>query len=102
MQCFFRYLRWFIVGLLGLTGCENSTNSPSKSKSSVLFTPEQTVFKKQTQVNTFLNLYAPADTFPINISTKIGEWEGPESANFKWRGKIIPSSFWRVFYSRVP
>ena len=102
MQCFIRYLRWFTVGLLGLTGCENNPNSASNSKNSALSISEQTVFKTQTQVNTFLTLYAPADTFPINISTKVGEWEGPESVNFKWWGKIIPSSFWRVFYSRVP
>jgi hypothetical protein len=47
----------------------------------------------------FLTLYAPLDTFPIQVSTKVGEWEGPQSPKFKWKGRPLPEKYWGLFGS---
>jgi len=101
MQFFSKYLIWLTVVLFWLASCDNTTNPQYKSKATNLLTGTNNTFKKLEQVNTFLNLYVPTDSFPITLSTKVGEWEGPESNNFKWRGTAIPPTFWPVFYALV-
>lgn len=48
-----------------------------------------------------LALYTPTDSFPLFISTKAGEWEGPESPNFKWQGQEIPLPLCSLFDSLI-
>jgi len=93
---------WLFLGLQVLSGCENWVNPQYKSKTTGALTRQNNGLRNQEQVNTFLNFYVPTDTFPLKISTKIGEWEGPESVNFKWRGTAMPTSFWPIFNSLVP
>ena len=91
-----KYLAWYILFILWLAGCDTK-QSPA---SSLKIGKENNQLKEQ-QVAAFLNLYTPTDTFPISISTKVGEWEGPESPNFKWRGLVVPPTYWSVFNSWV-
>jgi len=101
MQLYRCYVVGFMWVLLLLAGCNQVTNPEYKSTATNPVTRKNNVLESPEQVRTFLNLYVPTDTFPINISTKAGEWEGPESANFKWRGNIIPRVFWPVFISQI-
>ena len=96
-----KYLAWFILFFVWLAGCDTK-KLPESPATPNLKTGNETNGLKAQQVSAFLSLYAPIDTFPISISTKIGEWEGPESPKFKWRGVVVPPTYWPVFNSWVP
>jgi len=96
-----QHLLWLVLNLHLLAGCDNGINSQYKSTVLNSLTGKNNGFTNPEQVNTFLNLYAPAENFPLHLSTKAGEWEGPESVNFYWRGTVIPTTFWSVFDSLV-
>jgi hypothetical protein len=95
-----KYLACFVLFLFWLAGCD--TKKMPEVPATNLKTGKENNGLKEQQVSAFLNLYAPTDTFPISISTKAGEWEGPESPNFKWHGRIVPSVYWPIFHSWIP
>ena len=96
-----KYFLWLILGLHLLAGCDNGINSQYKNTALNSLTGKNNRFTNPEQVNTFLNLYESAENFPLQISTKTGEWEGPAAVNFYWRGTVIPTTFWPVFDSLV-
>ena len=49
----------------------------------------------------FLTLFALQDTFPVEVSTKIGEWEGSQSKKFRWKGVPLPEKYWVLFDSLI-
>jgi hypothetical protein len=97
-----RFIHYWIIGLaiLGQAGCDSATKSQlyPDNKPHAAARPQLTSSQDRAS---FLALYEPLDTFPVKVSTKIGEWEGPQSEKFLWRGHTLPEKYWFLFDSLV-
>jgi hypothetical protein len=88
------------LALLGQAGCDSATKSQLYPDNE-LPAAERTPFTVSQERESFLALYEPLDTFPVPVSTKIGEWEGPHSEKFLWKGRPLPEKYWILFDTLV-
>jgi hypothetical protein len=80
----------------GCNGASKSERYPQNQASP----GSRTQFDRQ-EKKSFLALFAPQDTFPVEVSTKIGEWEGSQSKKFHWKGVPLPEKYWALFDSLI-
>ena len=80
----------------GCNGASKSERYPQNQASP----GARTQFDHQ-EKKSFLALFAPQDTFPVEVSTKIGEWEGSQSKKFRWKGVPLPEKYWVLFDSLI-
>jgi hypothetical protein len=95
-------IRLWVVCLVFLwqAGCDSATKSQIYPDNQQQAAAPPVITGSQ-EKSTFLALYESLDTFPVKVSTKIGEWEGPESARFHWRGRPVPEKYWFLFDSLI-
>jgi hypothetical protein len=93
------FLLLICLALVWHSGCNNASKSElyPENLSSPATRPH---FGSQERKN-FLALFESLDTFPVQVSTKIGEWEGPQSKKFRWRGQPLPEMYWVLFDSLI-
>jgi hypothetical protein len=93
------HLLFIYLALVWQSGCNGASKSERYPQNQA--TPgAQTQFDSQER-KSFLALYSPQDTFPVEVSTKIGEWEGPQSKKFRWKGVPLPEKYWVLFDSLI-
>jgi hypothetical protein len=97
-----RPIQLWVVCLASLwqAGCDSATKSQIYPDNKLQAAERPTLTGSQEREK-FLALYEPLDTFPVKVSTKIGEWEGPESERFLWKGRHLPEKYWFLFDSLV-
>jgi hypothetical protein len=89
----------FFLAFLWLGGCQGASKSELYPENQV-HQAGSSSFSSQ-EKKAFLALYAPLDSFPVLVSTKIGEWEGPQSPKFNWKGRPLPEKYWHLFDSQI-
>jgi hypothetical protein len=92
------YFMVICLAFLGQAGCDSATKSQLYPDNQLPAAPRRQLTGSQEKKN-FLALFAPQDTFPLKVSTKVGEWEGPQSEKFLWKGRPLPEKYWFLFDS---
>lgn len=95
-------IHFWVIGLalLGQAGCDSATKSQLYPGNRLPVAQGPHITGSQ-EKKSFLALYEPLDSFPIMVSTKIGEWEGPQSEKFRWKGQLLPEKYWSLFDSQI-
>jgi hypothetical protein len=92
---------WVIcLAFLGQAGCDSATKSQLYPDNKLQAATSSPVIAHQDKEK-LLALFEPLDTFPVKVSTKIGEWEGPQSPRFLWKGRTLPDQYLYLFDSLV-
>jgi hypothetical protein len=89
---------WIVsLALLGQGGCDGASRSQQYREN-----PASGASFGVRERRSLLALFQALDSFPLSVSTKVGEWEGPESAKFHWKGRPLPKKYWVLLDSLIP